>query len=244
MKKRWRRPFSWYFIWFLFFLIAASSLLVGIINLPVWQIREIQVVGTQILSPEEIKTLAAIPLNENLFLANFERTKNNLQKIIAIKKLRISRIPPATIRLNIEERRPLAVVVFKDESAIIDEEGYILNSNRNLTLNIVSLVDLPVVFGLEKDIISENRGIEIISGIILELTKFYEPKKLQIEYKNFEDISFLLDDLLRVRVGKGEDISKKMFVFKRLLLEIQGKLDKVEYVDVRFPDSPCILFKM
>lgn len=217
-------------------------------NLPIWQIKNVEVRGTKILSPQEIEALAAVPINDSLLLTDFERTKNNLKKIIAVKKFHLYRIPPGTVRIYIEERKPLAVLVFDDRSAIIDKEGYILNSNRNLTLDIPDLADRAVIFGLKKDVILDNHRIdppvsELISGLISKLSQFYEPKKLQIKCQNLEDISLMVEDLLQVRLGSGQNISKKMLVFKRLLQEIQGKWDRVEYVDVRFPDSPVIKYK-
>jgi cell division septal protein FtsQ len=68
-------------------------------------------------------------------------------------------------------------------------------------------------------------------------------RQIQLETGGFEKISFLLNDLLRVKVGRDENVKEKMGVFKRLLPVIADKWSQVEYVDVRYPDNPVVKYK-
>jgi len=200
------------------------------------------------LSEGEVRTLAAIPLSENLFFTDFSRTESNLGKITVIESFKIYRIPPATVLINIKERKPIATLVFSDNSMIIDEEGYILNRNPNLTLDIPNLANLPIVTGIEKNERLQAKRIDertaqVISEIILKLSRFLDSSRMQLELGGLENVSFLLDDLLRVKVGEAEEVKKKMEVFEALLPVIVGRWAEVEYVDVRYPDNPVIRFK-
>ena len=232
-------------------IILLAGLAAGIyfLNLPIWQIKEVTVRGTSLLAPQEIKALAGIPLNENLFFANFSRAKANLKKISAIKEFSLHRRPPATIIIDIKERQPLAAVVFAEKSAIIDKDGYIINQNPNLTLNIPDMIDLPIISGVAQTAVLKNQHLDadtakIISDIIQRLSRFMELKKLQLDLGGASgEMSLLLDDILKVKLGDQSDLEIKMKIFERLVTTIAGKWAKVEYLDVRFPDNPAIKYK-
>jgi len=216
--------------------------------LPLWQIQEVAVTGTKMLSGQEIKELSGIPLAENLFLTSFARTRDNLRKITAIKEFHIFRIPPATVLIRITERKPIAVIMVKDRSAIIDVDGYILNRNPNLTLNVPDLTNLPVISGLDSSEVETGERIDpqvsrLVASIIVELANLLGSSQIQLETGGFAKINFLLNDILRVKLGRDDQIERKMSVFKRLLTVIAGKWDQVEYIDVRYPDNPVIKYK-
>ena len=247
-RTRKRKPRIFRLLLSLLILAAIIAGSIYILSLPIWEIKEVVVNGAKMLSDSEIQTLAAIPLSENLFFTRFDRTESNLSKIPAIKSFKIYRIPPATVLINIKERKPIATLVFSKRSVIIDAEGYILNRNPNLTLDIPNLANLPIVTGIdEKAVLGADRidgkTAQVISHIILKLSHFLESSRMQLELGGLEKVSFLLDDLLRVKMGEAEQIKRKMEVFEALLPVIYGKWSQVEYVDVRFPDNPVIKYK-
>jgi len=231
-------------------LVIIGSIVLGVygLTLPIWDIKEVVINGAVMLADEEIRTMASIPVSENLFFSSFSRAKTNLSKITAIKSFRIYRMPPATVLINIKEREPIAVVVFPEKSYLVDQEGYLINHNPNITLNISNLADLPIVSGIKEEQILkaekvDDKNAQVISEIILKLSPFLEAKRMQLELGGLKNVSFLLDDLLRVKMGEATDIKRKMAVFSGLLPVISGQWTEVEYIDVRFPDNPVIKFE-
>jgi len=218
------------------------------LNLPIWAIREVAVSGAKILSADEVKALSGIPLNENLFFANFSRAQDNLRKIGAIKNFKIRRFPPATVIIEINERVPMAAVIFPDQSIIIDSDGYIINQNPNLTLNIPNMIDLPIIAGVDQNELLKNNQIDqktvaTISSIIQRLSRFTELKKLQFNLGGLEEMDLLLDDILKVKLGDVEELETKMKTFEKLIARVSGKWSQIEYIDVRYPNEPVIKFK-
>ena len=110
------------------------------------------------------------------------------------------------------------------------------------------MTELPVISGLGT---GEYEGAEridppaskLIFEIITELSSLLGSRHLQLATGGFDKISFSLDDILLVKVGRNEDIRHKMEIFKALLPEIAGRWDKVAYVDVRYPENPVIKFR-
>jgi cell division septal protein FtsQ len=220
-----------------------------VMSLPIWKIREVVVNGAVMLSAEEIRAMAGVPLSENLFFTGFSRAKSNLSKIPAVKSFRFYRIPPGTVLISITERKPIAAIVFPERSVIIDQEGYILNRNPGLTLNISNMADLPVISGMdEKKVMGsvkiDGKIAEVVSNIIVKFSRFLEARKMQLELGDIENVSFLLDDLLKVKIGDTREINRKMRIFETLFSDVVAdKWHEVEYIDVRFPDNPVIKYK-
>ncbi len=192
--------------------------------------------------------MAGVPISENLFYTSLARARANLKKITAIKEVRFYRIPPATILINITERKPVAAIVFTGKSAVIDADGYIINHNTAVNLNVPNMVDLPVITGLqEKDVMkAENVGediMRVVKDILLKLSPYLESKRLQLDMGNPDAIKLHLDDILLVKIGNGQEIERKIKVFEALLPEIEGKWPRVEYIDVRLPSSPVIRYR-
>jgi cell division protein FtsQ len=246
-KKKKKRPFL---SLFLFFLLLSLLGLAGyyFFSLPIWKIQEVVVTGTNILSAEEIRKLSGIPYGENLFWADFTRAQKNLEKISAIEKFNFYRIPPASVLIKIKERKPIAVVVLENKSAVVDREGYLLNRSPKISLNIPNLEELPVISGISTHELIEEEKINprvarLLPNLVLELSRPLGSHKIHLELGNFEDLSFLLDDLLRVKIGRDEDLLEKIEVFKGLLKELAGKWGQVEYVDVRFPNNPVVKYR-
>lgn len=233
-----------------FVLLCFFALLFGchyFLTLPIWQINTVVVKGAKMLLPEEIKTMAAVPPSSNLFFTSLKRTKTNLKKISAIKSFSIFRIPPGTILLNISERAPIATMLFANKSVIIDQDGYILNANPNLTLNIPALIDFPVILvggqitTSEADRVDE-KSARIAWDIITQLSKFFQAKRIKLDLGGLDNLSFLLDDRLKVKLGDSENINGKMRIFETLFPQIANQWQQVEYVDVRFVNNPVIKF--
>ena len=238
-----RRIFS-----LLLILLLFSGIGYAILSLPIWEIQNVTIEGTKILSAEEIKSLAGIPLSGNLFFSNFKYAYKNLKKISAIKEFHIMRFPPGSIVIRITERRPISIIVYKNISAIIDQDGFILNKNPNLSLNISNLADLPVISGISSAEIDADgrinpKAAKLISNIITDLAATLGSKRIQLEVGGFEKIKFMLDDVLQVKLGRDEFLSQKMTVFKALLPAVENKWAQVEYIDVRYPQNPVIKYK-
>jgi cell division protein FtsQ len=244
VKKRKRRLRLFPLLVVVFFLLGCGWYF---LSLPLWSITTVVVNGTQILSPDDITAMAGIPISDNLFFTSFARARSNLKKITAIEKFHIYRIPPGTVLINITERRPLAAVVFAKQSTIIDAQGYLVNRNPNIKLNIPNLVDLPVVFGFSEEALKSDKlepaVTAVINQIISKLAIYFKAQHLQIDLGGLENINLRLDDLLLVKIGSGRDIAAKMAVFEALLPKVKNQWQKVEYIDVRYPDNPVIKFK-
>lgn len=124
-------------------LIISILVLIAIIATmlsPLFNIKNIQVVGNTILSSEEIISISGIKTEENMFkvmkLKTIDRIKENayINEVVIHKKL------PNTIEIQVKERKPSFMLEYGN--------GYVYLSNQGYMLEISSIKkDIPTILG-------------------------------------------------------------------------------------------------
>jgi cell division septal protein FtsQ len=89
----------------------------------------------------------------------------------------------------------------------------------------------------------DEKSAQVAWEIITKLSKFFKAKSIKLDLGGLENLNFLLDDVLRVKLGDADNIEGKMKIFEALLPQIEDQWQKVEYVDVRFVNNPVIKIK-
>jgi cell division septal protein FtsQ len=253
LGNRRRRRFSWYLIWsaiFFSFLAVALSL---VLSLPVWRIGQVRVFGANIVSEKHVEKMAEPLLEENIFLVDYSELKNNINQIRQIKDFGIWRSLPATLVIKLVERRPFAVAIISGSSVVIDEDGVVLSVSGGSKfkgdysfIKVGDISSLPAVRGIGIDKVADGRlkedVAEAIKVSINKLSQFLRGAKLQLEIIPGGDMNLLVEDVLKVRFGDIEDISRKITVLQALLPQIDGRWGDVSYIDIRIASSPAIKF--
>ncbi len=254
-QRRRQRPFRWYIIWFIIFFFLAASILSLLFSIPIFRIKNIEVVGTKILSKEKIGNKVQIKIGENIFFADYSKAKALLSEISQIRDYGIYRKFPSTVLIKIIERSPCVVLISKKETMIVDFEGNILKVTSGTPrtkyedwVMLENISDLPVVRGLSAEMIGKGAKLPALtSKMILDsvgsLEKFLGSSSLQLELKGEDKIVLLVQDILTVRLGDRKRMQDKIAVLQSVLPEVQGKWDKIKYVDVRYPENPVIVYK-
>ena len=254
-KKRRSRSLRWYIIWFIIFFFLAASVLSLFFSLPLFRIKNIKIIGTNILSGERIRDNIDIKTGENIFFADYSKAKILLSGISQIEDYGIYRRFPNTVLVKIIERTPAVVLISRNETIIIDLHGNILKvsggpprTKYEKWVLIENISERPVVRGFTKEMIGAasilpGETSKMILDSIGSLEKFLDPSILQLELKGEDKITLLVQDILTVRLGDQKKIKDKIVVLKSILSTIQDKWDKIKYVDIRYPENPVIVYK-
>jgi cell division septal protein FtsQ len=75
---------------------------------PAFAIRDVQVQTDGILAPEQLRRWAGVRAGQNLFALDLARVKRDLELVPLIESVSVERVPPATLRLRVAEREPVA----------------------------------------------------------------------------------------------------------------------------------------
>ncbi len=168
---------------------------------------------------------------------------NKLQKILknnflGAKSIVVQKILPDKIRIEVQERTPLAVVisVSDNKAYLIDGEGYVLGEVGS------QAIDLPKV-RYEGNVSVGNVLVKDIAPITLEILSLAEKDDLKVSSISFYPTYIKLFDMsgAEVLVPNAQDRVKSMdtaaYLLKKLALE--GK--KVRKIDLRY-DKVIVLY--
>ncbi|MGB3988153.1 MAG: FtsQ-type POTRA domain-containing protein [Minisyncoccales bacterium] len=232
-KKRW----FWFLILIIIFIL---SLLYLIIFSPLFEVKEILILGNEKISSEEILEVATKEINstifsfdsKSIFFISSKRLSDSLTKEFPkIGNLEIKRLIPNSIEIEVKERKPIAVWCNK-ECFFLDKEGVIFET-----------AERPfgfVVIQEEKEaLISDNVLSEKYLSFVLE---FWKDVKDLVEIIGFRivklNIEVITKDNYFIKTITEESASLQA---QKLRLAFQEKIPAekralLDYIDLRFED--------
>jgi cell division protein FtsQ len=208
-------------------------------GLEIFKVREIEIKGNYHLSRESLLNMTDIKRDSILKISlNDLRTK--ILKSPWIKDAVAKREIPGTIRIEIKERFPEAIIDYGDSFYLVDGEGVIIErvSDRKG-------YSLPVVSGID---LSENRLGERINskGLSegLTLIKFLRDKgiglnDIELVANNPEDLILNLPGK-QIKVGSG-NYKEKFNRLDDIEAELKRKGVLASSIDIRFSGKVIVI---
>ncbi|BBH66950.1 cell division protein FtsQ [Actinoplanes sp. OR16] len=104
-------------------LLAVGGLVWLVYGTAVLGVRQVEVVGTELLDPEQVRQAAAIPDNRPLARVDLGAAGARVRELPAVDRVVISRSWPSTVVIEVIERTAVAAVPAKQGFILIDDEG-------------------------------------------------------------------------------------------------------------------------
>lgn len=79
-------------------------------RLPFFQFKQVVFEPTEHISLEEMQVLVGVPSRENLFELNLNRIKGRVKRNVWILDLKVTRLLPHSVRIDVVEKKPVAIV--------------------------------------------------------------------------------------------------------------------------------------
>ncbi|MFI5933417.1 cell division protein FtsQ/DivIB [Actinoplanes sp. NPDC051494] len=86
-------------------------------------VRDVEVVGTELVTPQQVEDAAAVRMNEPLARVDLDAVRARVQALPAVERAIVSRGWPSTLKVQVVERTPVAAVPVGEAFALIDAEG-------------------------------------------------------------------------------------------------------------------------
>ena len=227
-KKKKKAPNIKIILIVLAFLTISSGLIYLLFFSSIFKIKRIEVLGAEKIADNEIKDIISGKANKSIFLTDLSNIKDYLIKEYPrIAKINIRRKMPDTILAEIQERKPVAVLV-KNGYFILDKEGVAFERSPNNSL------DLPEI--IKQEYFDVRLGEKTIDRIedILEITKRIKTKQVIIISEKRLDIRTI--DGFDAYFSLEKDINWQI---EQLEIVLQEKIplserNDIEYIDLRF----------
>lgn len=182
---------------------------------PIFNIQDIEVINNNRVSSETIISLSGINKNENIFRFVATKAMNDIKQNAYIEEVKIRRVIPNKIQIEVTEREPKFSIPILGEFAYISTQGYILEIAHNE-------LNLPIIYGLqtaEENITVGNRiseedltSLETILKIMNAMNDsgLYD-KVTNIDISNKNDYSiYMQEEKKTIHLGNASNLSNKM----------------------------------
>ena len=191
---------------------------------PIFNITNIEVLNNNRVSSETIISLSGINTNENIFRFIATKAINNIKQNAYIENVKIRRVLPNKVEIEVMEREPIFSIPVLGEFAYMSTQGYILEIAQNE-------LSLPIIYGLkttEEDITAGNRiteedlvSLETILRIMSAMNDSGLSQKVtSIDISNENDYSiYMQEERKTVHLGDGSNLSNKMLYIMAILEE-------------------------
>lgn len=216
-------------------IIAAALSWSAIVNSQVFEIENVEVTGASALSAEDVISRATIDSGETLLRIDEEAVVKRLLEDPWIAEASIRRRFPSTVRIEVTERVPAAVVDTGVSFWFVEESGRVIAESVASSATVVPVIrDVPDFVaepGKRSDSETLRNALDVLSGISDELRGTIR----SITAPSVGETTLLTATGVEITVGEAVHMDEKSVII-RDILAAQGA--NVVFIDVRSIERP------
>lgn len=198
-----------------------------------FHVRSVVITGNEHLTDEELKSMAGLSSNENLFRVSSRKISSKMTESPWIRSVAVRKEFPDRLLIHIREAEPFALLDMKGKLFIVDDRGAMLEE-----LGEIAVPFLPVISSnpyREKEAFLE--AITLAKAI--KNTGLLSRKDhIEIISHKSQEMSVNIDGIV-VKVGAGE-YAEKLARLAEIEQEIKNRNISVDYIDLRFANRVLV----
>lgn len=233
-------------VFFRFFALL-TILTIGILVVlqTVFRLEAVCVIGHETHTAREVINASGLTYGQSIFSIKAEDVARSLEKdhTLIFKGMQVKH--PNLVYLQVEERTPVALMQWLGVHYVLDKDGLVMDETTGTEL----VGTLPVVTGIRVSgahkghflTVKSQTQLDAYCKLIVELNKQnYARQITEIRLNNPENIYLVTVEGISVRVGKPEDLKRKVQALRttmgylRALGEDAGVLDISEPTNAKY----------
>lgn len=202
-----------------------------------FRVRRVHVVGNSSISKADILKRAHIPISKKIWSIDLEQTELAILENRFVKSVHVVRAFPDAIFIEIEERKPIALLKVHGVLYVLDQEGVLLPSSPNY-------YDLPVVcgpighsfqIGQPVESFEIQKAIHFLRLVMQDRPRLYGDISEVITEKEEGLLLYLSSLRTLVKIGENE-FEWKIRYLDAVVNELERDVfvSEVKYLDLRF----------
>ncbi len=219
------------FLYLFLFLIFTSTILITGFNLiskaELFRIKHINVEGQNRFLEDEIIRIAGVNYGDNLFALNLKFIRENIKADSWIKEASITKVFPDTLKIEIVERKPFALVKIQNSYFIIDETGKPFKVEDEKVSSITVIENIP----FDDITLDEDNGLKIKDSkyytTALDILKIAQKEDFVIQKKSVKKIIVSENENLKLIISNGQNFSK----VKEVIVACDDYVEKMNDLD-------------
>jgi len=193
-----------------------------------FQIKNIDISGNDFIETKSIlNSIQILVDNKNLFNTEVQKIKNILNRNKFIDNVKIYSLVPSTIKINIIEKKPIALINNNNKSYFIDDNSNIIEADIK---SINYFVNTPIITSNNNNI-NNNLSKKIVMSIYKHNQEIYN----QLNELIYEDsfISLIFNNHTKVKINKN-NYTKDLIKFYSFINQIVNteNISIYEYIDL------------
>lgn len=225
-RRQWaRRWLSWrYFVALLLLVAGLVTAVWLVLYSTTLQVQQVEVTGNELLSDDEVREVAGVPLGEQLALVDLQSAAARLTNVLPqVRTVDVVRNWPDTVEIHVEERVAVAVVDYGSALWALDAEGVEFTKLKRVPPRMPRVRVRSTVSG---DALAEA------AAVVSALPDGIASRVAHVEVESIDRITLVLRGGRQVLWGSAEESDQKARVLEVLLGE------KGQVFDVSVPGSP------
>lgn len=190
------------------FLIIAGAV-VFVLKAPFFNVKTFRVEGNSYYTDEEILVMGNCKTGGNIFIGtDTGDIRSRLEKDAYMASVKVKRVLPDTVKIQLDERKQTAAIVYGEKYVVVDDEGVVLRKTGVMP-------EITVLKGLTISKLSVGEKVEAEEKVLLRQTlqmlSVMEKSNMYfktIELSEGEIKAHILDNL--ICQGTPENIMKAM----------------------------------
>lgn len=199
--------------------------LVQFTRLPVFQVRQVDISGTQRVTSEQTRLVIADYVKGSLFDLNLDRIRAGFGKLPWVRAVDVRRVWPNRLVVRLEEHQPLARW---NEDALLDTHGDVFMAATDM-----KLVRLAGPEGSNQQVRAEWQ----------QFSRILSPLRRSVVNLTLDDRQswqMVLDNGTRIELGR-QDMDARLSRWVRLMPQMQAWLPQpLVRVDLRYPQGIAV----
>ena len=234
--RRTRRRFlrrQWARRWLSLRRVLVAVAVVALVGTSIWlvlfsatlQVVTVEVVGNRLLSDRAVRTIADVPLGEQLALVDLDRATGRVSSLAEVRSVDVTRSWPDGVRIEVEERTAVAVVELAGRLRGLDADGVVFRDYK------------AVPRGMPRIRPTTSAGTDALresATVVAALPADLGDRVDFVTVETIDQITLVLRDGREVVWGSADESALKAEVIDRLLAE------KGTVYDVSVPASPTV----
>ncbi len=193
-----------------FFALMALAIVAGVawalLESRFFVVRGVEVTGTHLVSPAQVRGAADIPAGLPLIRVNGAAVAHRVERLRQVQSAQVSRDWPDRVLISVTERVPALAVPSGQVFALIDKDGVVVEtvSQRPLDMPILALPGGPALSALRG-----NPAVHAAAVVVRELPPYLSRSLVSVQAPTATDVTLRLRDGVSIVWGGTDRPAEK-----------------------------------